>query len=61
MGYLLYGYMNNDRKYPVIYFQYGIGENEMEWVNLGKMNFICDNLVAQRKAVPSVVDRSRWI
>jgi enterochelin esterase-like enzyme len=40
---------------PVLYLQHGHGENETCWVSQGKMNFIYDNLVHQRKAVPAIV------
>lgn len=43
------------RKYPVLYLQHGMGENETSWVNQGKMNFIMDNLIAEGKATPMIV------
>lgn len=44
-----------ERTYPVLYLQHGHGENEVGWVNAGKLNFILDNLVAAKEAVPFVV------
>ncbi|MCD8165304.1 MAG: esterase [Bacteroides sp.] len=46
---------NPDCKYPVLYLQHGMGENETSWANQGKMNFIMDNLIAEGKAVPMIV------
>ncbi len=46
---------NANKKYPVLYLQHGMGENETSWSNQGKMNFILDNLIAEGKAVPMIV------
>ncbi len=43
------------RKFPVLYLQHGMGENETSWANQGRMNFIMDNLIAQGKATPMIV------
>lgn len=43
------------KKYPVLYLQHGMGENETSWANQGKMNFIMDNLIAEGKATPMIV------
>ena len=49
-------YLNNSsKKYPVLYLQHGMGENETSWANQGKMNNIMDNLIAEGKAVPMIV------
>ncbi|KAK7195536.1 putative esterase [Novymonas esmeraldas] len=34
------------RRYPVLYLQHGLGENENGWVYHGKVNVIADNLIA---------------
>lgn len=44
-----------NKKYPVLYLQHGMGENETSWANQGKMNFIMDNLIAEGKATPMIV------
>ncbi|MBQ8994347.1 MAG: hypothetical protein IJ091_00870 [Oscillospiraceae bacterium] len=44
-----------DTKYPVLYLQHGGGENETCWVQMGKANFIMDNLLAEGKAVPFII------
>ena len=41
--------------YPVLYLQHGATENENEWVYMGKMPYILDNLIAEGKAVPFIV------
>ena len=46
---------NIDRKYPVLYLQHGMGEDETGWSRQGFMNFIMDNLIAEGKAVPMIV------
>jgi enterochelin esterase-like enzyme len=46
---------DTDQSYPVLYLQHGMGENETSWANQGRMNFIMDNLIAERKATPMVV------
>lgn len=46
---------NPDKKYPVLYLQHGMGENETSWVNQGKMNFIMDNLIAEGQVKPMIV------
>jgi enterochelin esterase-like enzyme len=43
------------QKYPVLYLQHGGGEDETGWVKQGHMNFILDNLIAAKKAVPMIV------
>lgn len=42
-------------RYPVLYLQHGAGESERGWTNQGHANFILDNLIAAKKAVPMIV------
>ncbi|MDE6637547.1 MAG: esterase, partial [Muribaculaceae bacterium] len=42
-------------KYPVLYLQHGMGENETGWSKQGMMANIMDNAIAAGKAVPMVV------
>ena len=44
-----------EREFPVLYLQHGHGENEIGWTASGKVNFILDNLIAEKKAVPMVI------
>lgn len=46
---------NPDKRYPVLYLQHGMGENESSWAAQGKMNLIMDNLIAEGKAKPMIV------
>ncbi len=48
-------YSNPDKRYPVLYLQHGMGENETSWTNQGKLNFIMDNLIADGTAAPMIV------
>ena len=50
------GYDQNPAtRYPVLYLQHGAGEMEQEWTHSGLANFILDNLIAERRAVPMIV------
>jgi enterochelin esterase-like enzyme len=44
-----------DARYPVLYLQHGAGEDERGWSNQGRMAFIMDNLIAERRSVPMLV------
>ena len=46
-----------DRKkiYPVLYLVGGSGELPHNWIHDGRVNFIMDNLLAEKKAVPMVI------
>lgn len=41
--------------FPVLYLQHGLTENENEWVNMGKMPYLLDNLIADGLCVPFIV------
>jgi len=49
------GYDDATTRYPVLYLQHGAGEMEQEWTHSGFANFILDNLIAEKKAVPMIV------
>lgn len=42
-------------RYPVLYLQHGMGENERGWTAQGRANFILDNLIAAKKAQPMII------
>jgi enterochelin esterase-like enzyme len=42
-------------RYPVLYLQHGMGEDETGWIFQGRANFILDNLIAAGKAKPMIV------
>lgn len=46
---------NPDKRYPVLYLQHGMCEDELGWPNQGKMNWIMDNLTASGEAEPMIV------
>jgi enterochelin esterase family protein len=43
------------RKYPVLYLIHGGSDTEETWTKVGRANFIADNLIAARKAVPMII------
>ena len=43
------------RRYPVLYLQHGMGEDERGWTTQGRANFIMDNLFAGDLAKPMIV------
>ena len=48
-------YKNPNKKFPVLYLQHGMGENETGWSAQGKTGIIMDNLIAAGKAVPFII------
>lgn len=49
------GYRAGTEKYPVLYLVSGTTDTEETWFRAGRANFILDNLIAQKKAVPMIV------
>lgn len=49
------GYRESKRKYPVLYLVSGTTDTEETWFRAGRANFILDNLIAQKKAVPMII------
>ena len=50
------GYDQNvDKRYPVLYIQHGVGENETGWIWHGKLNYIADNLLAEGKMEEMII------
>ena len=47
--------VNPTKKFPVLYLQHGMGENETGWSAQGKTGIIMDNLIAAGKAVPFLI------
>lgn len=43
------------KRYPVLYLLPGAGEDERGWSTQGHVNFILDNLIAERKTRPMIV------
>src|SRR3954471_3174717 len=49
-------YESNARsRYPVLYLLHGWGENEQGWHTQGHVDFIMDNLIAEKKAKPMLI------
>ena len=46
---------NASIKYPVLYLIHGGSDTEETWIEVGRANFIADNLIAQKKAVPMII------
>jgi enterochelin esterase family protein len=46
-------------RYPVLYLQHGMGEDETGWTRQGRAQFILDNLIAARQAQPMIVVMDR--
>jgi enterochelin esterase-like enzyme len=50
---------DRETRYPVLYLQHGGGEDETGWPKQGRVAFIMDNLIAERKARPMLVVMER--
>jgi enterochelin esterase-like enzyme len=50
---------NLKARYPVLYLQHGMGEDETGWIIQGKANFILDNLLAVNRAKPMIIVMER--
>jgi enterochelin esterase-like enzyme len=60
--YLPYGY-DESQTYKTLYVSHGGGGNEAEWMNIGALSNILDNLIAEGKVEPMVVvtmDNTYW-
>ena len=55
MVYTPAGYEKGKKKYPVLYLQHGMGEDETGWSKQGHMQHIMDNAIAKGEAVPMIV------
>lgn len=49
------GYHKSRGNYPVFYLVSGTTDTEETWFKVGRANFIVDNLIAQKKAVPMII------
>ena len=55
MVYTPAAYERGGMRYPVLYLQHGMGEDETGWSRQGLMQNIMDNLIARGEAVPMIV------
>lgn len=46
---------DTSRRFPVLYLQHGMGEDETGWGNQGHANLIMDNLIAEGKTKPFII------
>ena len=49
------GYRAGRDRYPVLYLVSGTTDTEETWLKVGRANFILDNLIAQKLAVPMII------
>ena len=49
------GYEKSTTSYPVLYLLHGGGDAAGSWATVGRANFIMDNLIAEKKALPFIV------
>lgn len=49
------GYRSGTDRYPVLYLVSGTTDTEETWFKAGRANFILDNLIAHKKAVPMLI------
>jgi enterochelin esterase family protein len=49
------GYHEGNTRYPVLYLLHGGGDLDPGWTLTGRANFIMDNLIAEKRAVPMIV------
>lgn len=49
------GYRSGKGKFPVLYLVSGTTDTEETWFRAGRANFILDNLIARKQAVPMIV------
>jgi enterochelin esterase family protein len=45
----------SSRRYPVLYLLHGSNDTAAGWTDVGKANFILDNLIATHRAVPMII------
>ncbi|MBO4642882.1 MAG: acetyl xylan esterase [Bacteroidaceae bacterium] len=55
MVYTPASYEKGKKRYPVLYLQHGMGEDETGWSKQGHMQHIMDNLIASGEVVPMIV------
>jgi enterochelin esterase-like enzyme len=49
------GYRSGAERYPVLYLVSGTTDTEETWTKAGKANFILDNLLSEKRAVPMII------
>jgi enterochelin esterase family protein len=49
------GYEKGTGRFPVLYLIHGGGDTAVSWSTVGRANYILDNLLTEKKAVPMIV------
>jgi len=49
------GYDGGRNRYPVFFLLHGWGEDETAWFNQGRVDYIMDNLIADKRAKPMII------
>ena len=49
------GYQRGTGRFPVLYLIHGGGDTAVSWSTVGRANYILDNLLDEKKAVPMIV------
>ncbi|MEJ1242281.1 alpha/beta hydrolase-fold protein [Chryseolinea sp. T2] len=49
------GYEKDKNNYPVLYLMHGGGGDEECWLSRGRANYVLDNLIAAKKALPMII------
>lgn len=49
------GYAGRSTRFPVLYLLHGNNDTASGWTDVGKANFILDNLIAEKQAVPMII------
>jgi enterochelin esterase-like enzyme len=47
--------LDQEKNYPVLYLQHGMGEDRTGWVTQGRLSIIMDNLIAEGRARPMII------
>jgi enterochelin esterase family protein len=53
--YLPPGYAKERRRYPILYLLHGRNGTAADWTQAGLVNFVMDNLIADKRAVPMII------
>lgn len=49
------GYHDSSSRLPVLYLMHGSNDRPAGWIDVGHLQFIADNLIAEKKMVPMVI------
>lgn len=49
------GYEADSRRYPVLYIRHAAGDDDTDWMTVGRAPWILDNLIAAGKATPMII------